>query len=237
MIEVRLMLEMIAQSAEDAIAIEAGGGGRIELVSHLDVGGLTPSFTCIEDVLKRVKIPVNIMVRPSDASFVLSDKQFEEICEQIKMIKSLGANGIVIGPLTSDGFINRTQLNKMAELALGMEITFHRAFEDIKKPMEALDMLKRMGFISSILTNGGGKDPFEKAEFLSEIADCIQPMRLLIGGGISIDSFECLIRKFPNCDYHIGTAVRRNKSPFETVEEPLVKKFVEIQNKFKPQPK
>ena len=44
------MLEIIGMSVEDAKAIEYCGANRIELVSALTEGGLTPSFSMIEKV-------------------------------------------------------------------------------------------------------------------------------------------------------------------------------------------
>lgn len=45
------MIEIIASTLRDAMNIEKGGGDRIELVSALSEGGLTPSIGLIK-VLK-----------------------------------------------------------------------------------------------------------------------------------------------------------------------------------------
>ena len=225
------MLEIIAQNIEDALAIQEGGADRIELVSHLELGGLTPSLKCVEDVVKGVAIPVNVMVRLSDDSFVLTDWQVGEMCNLINQIGALGANGIVIGPITADGNINLSQLEKLAACAEGMEITFHRAFENIIMPFQAVEALKAFPAIKSILTNGGGKTPLDHCAYLGELAQKMKPIRLLIGGGIDLESFEAIVGQFSNSDYHIGTGVRRLKSPFEAVEASQVAKYVEIMNK------
>nr|SUY20301.1 copper homeostasis protein [Clostridioides difficile] len=57
------MLEIIGMSVEDAKIIEDVVADRIELVSALTEGGLTPSFGLIESVVNSVKIPVNVMIR------------------------------------------------------------------------------------------------------------------------------------------------------------------------------
>ena len=49
------MLEIIGMSAEDAKIIEDCGADRIELVSALTEGGLTPSFGLIEKVVNSVR--------------------------------------------------------------------------------------------------------------------------------------------------------------------------------------
>lgn len=224
------MLEIIAQSIEDALAIQAGGADRIELVSRLDLGGLTPSLKCLEAVVKQVVIPVNVMVRLSDDSFVLTDQEVDEMCGMIKRIRVLGANGIVIGPITSEGNIHFDHLEKLVSYAEGMEITFHRAFENILKPLQAVTDLKAKGLVNNILTNGGGKSPLDNFAYLGELAQKMTPIRLLIGGGIDLESFETIIRQFPDSDFHIGTGVRRLKSPYEAVEASKVAKYVDIIN-------
>ena len=61
-----MLLEIIAETVEDAREAEQGGAGRIELVRDLDRGGLTPP-PLIEAVLKAVRIPVRVMVRESES--------------------------------------------------------------------------------------------------------------------------------------------------------------------------
>jgi copper homeostasis protein len=41
------IIEIIGSTVEDCIEIEKGGAQRIELVSALEVGGLTPSYGLI----------------------------------------------------------------------------------------------------------------------------------------------------------------------------------------------
>lgn len=91
------MLEIIAMTTEDALAIEYYGANRIELVSGLTEGGLTPSFGLIEEVVNKTKISINVIIRPHSNSFNYSDLDLKIILNDIKIIKELGANGIVFG--------------------------------------------------------------------------------------------------------------------------------------------
>lgn len=63
------VLEVIAVNVEDAKAAEEGGADRIELVSAMSEGGLTPSYGFMEQVLSQVSIPVYVMIRPHSRSF------------------------------------------------------------------------------------------------------------------------------------------------------------------------
>ncbi|SJT63371.1 Copper homeostasis protein CutC [Clostridioides difficile] len=71
------MLEIIGMTLEDAKIIEYCGADRIELVSALTEGGLTPSFGMIESVIKNVKIPVNVMIRNHAKGFIYSDDEID----------------------------------------------------------------------------------------------------------------------------------------------------------------
>jgi len=93
------MIEIIAATPEDARRIEACGADRIELVSALSEGGLTPSYAIIEITVKSVTIPVNVMIRPHSKSFVYTREEIEIMKEDIHVAKELGANGVVIGAL------------------------------------------------------------------------------------------------------------------------------------------
>jgi copper homeostasis protein len=59
------ILETIVCSVEDAVAAERGGANRLEIISHYEVGGLTPSFDLVREVTSTVKIPARAMLRES----------------------------------------------------------------------------------------------------------------------------------------------------------------------------
>jgi hypothetical protein len=67
------ILEIIACSVEDAIAAECGGANRLEIISHYEAGGLTPSFDLVRKITTKVKIPARVMLRESEA-FVVADE-------------------------------------------------------------------------------------------------------------------------------------------------------------------
>ncbi|MCY1691654.1 hypothetical protein OVA29_13985 [Exiguobacterium sp. SL14] len=84
------MLEIIASTVEEAVAREQAGADRIELVSALSEGGLTPSYGLIRQVVSTVEIPVHVLVRPHSKSFVYSKADEETIITDIDLIRELG---------------------------------------------------------------------------------------------------------------------------------------------------
>ncbi|MEA3451110.1 MAG: copper homeostasis protein CutC, partial [Bacteroidota bacterium] len=67
--------------------------------------------------------------------------------------KELGANGVVIGFLTSCGEIDIEKTKEIINLAKPLEVTFHRAFDMCNNQLKALEQLKGVG-ITRILTSG-----------------------------------------------------------------------------------
>ncbi|MBX4373255.1 copper homeostasis protein CutC, partial [Mycobacterium tuberculosis] len=83
-----------------ALIAQKSGAGRIELVTGLAEGGLTPSYGVIERMCKELKIPVNVMIRPHSRGFCYSEEDIEIMIEDISICKKLGAAGVVFGVLT-----------------------------------------------------------------------------------------------------------------------------------------
>nr|MDT0525259.1 copper homeostasis protein CutC [Streptomyces sp. DSM 41633] len=59
----RAVLEVIALDAEDAVAAQAGGADRLELVTDMAADGLTPSRETFAAIRSAVDIPLRVMLR------------------------------------------------------------------------------------------------------------------------------------------------------------------------------
>lgn len=53
-----------------------------------------------------VKIPVYAMIRPRGGDFLYSDQEVEVMRKDIEVMKSHGADGLVLGVLTEDGRVD-----------------------------------------------------------------------------------------------------------------------------------
>jgi copper homeostasis protein len=148
-------LEVIAVDAADAQAAEQGGADRIELVSAMSEGGLTPSYGLIEQVVSRVSIPVYVMIRPHSRSFCYSADDLQVMIQDIRMARELGAAGIVIGALTHEGEVHRSFLQACLLSAQGLGVTFHRAIDSSAHVVRSLES------IGSINGGSEGKGRFE----------------------------------------------------------------------------
>ena len=149
-----MVFEICTDSVEGAVAAEKYGAKRIELCSALSVGGLTPSFGLIKQCVEKSTVEVHVMIRPREGGFNYSQKDVDLMKLDIEAVKKAGAHGVVFGILNNDNEVS--DFNKeLVELSksLGLEVTFHRAFDFVKDYKKAITTIIEFGF-DRLLTSG-----------------------------------------------------------------------------------
>ena len=195
-------LEICCYTAESAILAEAAGAHRIELCDNYAEGGTTPSFATIQKVIENLEAPVNVIVRPRGGDFLYSKLEYEIIKEDIRKIKTLGANGVVVGLLTADGEIDLGRTEAIMELVGNMEVTFHRAFDMCKDQYKALDQLIELG-VTRILTSGRMNSALEGADLIGKLVQKAQNNIIIMpGGGVNEKNISELIHTTNALEYH-----------------------------------
>ncbi|NWQ39514.1 copper homeostasis protein CutC [Bacillus sp. EB106-08-02-XG196] len=220
-----MLIEFIAVTVEDAKFIEKSGADRIELVSGLTEGGITPSYGLIENVVNSVSIPVNVMVRPHSQSFCYSEDDIAIMKNDIRVIRSLGANGVVLGMLDGDGNVDFQQLEELLTEIGTMEVTFHRAIDSSNNIVQNAEKLNQYQEIKTILTSGGHGDWPTRLDTLRKLKEICKETDILIGSGLSKDNIREVHKQVGTNCYHFGTAVRIDHSILKSVS---LEKAVEI---------
>ncbi|MCQ4090754.1 copper homeostasis protein CutC [Exiguobacterium sp. LL15] len=201
------MLEIIASTVEEAVAAEQAGADRIELVSALSEGGLTPSYGLIRQVVSTVEIPVHLLVRPHSKSFVYSKSDEETIITDIDLIRELGAAGIVVGSLTADGRIDEGFLGRIIKHKGELSLTFHRAIDSSRDIFEAAEVLADFPEVDRILTSGGQATALEGKETIARLIEEHPDLIILPGSGITLENAETLLKATKASELHVGSAV------------------------------
>ncbi|NTY09076.1 MULTISPECIES: copper homeostasis protein CutC [unclassified Exiguobacterium] len=201
------MLEIIASTVEEAVAAEQAGADRIELVSALSEGGLTPSYGLIRQVVSTVEIPVHVLVRPHSKSFVYSKSDEETIITDIDLIRELGAAGIVVGSLTADGRIDEGFLGRIIKHKGELSLTFHRAIDSSRDIFEATEVLADFPEVDRILTSGGQATALEGKETIARLIEEHPDLIILPGSGITLENAETLLKATKASELHVGSAV------------------------------
>jgi len=206
-----VVLEVIAADLADALAADQYGADRMELVTGMMEGGLTPSYGLVKEVLAAVKIPVFVMVRPHSRSFVYGPEDVRTMLADIAMFRDLGAPGIVVGTLDEQRSIDRRTLELVLHAAEGMEVTFHRAFDEAADQLASLDVLLQYPQITRILTSGGEKSAWMATERLRQLVQRTEHthLRIMAGSGLKVDdSLAAFLAETGVREVHFGSGVR-----------------------------
>lgn len=221
------MIEIIGMTVEDAKAIEKCGGERVELVSALTEGGLTPSYGLIESVIKNVDIPVNVMIRPHANGFVYSEEDLKIMKKDIQVAKNLGANGVVLGILDENNNIDEKYLIELLNECDGLDITFHKAIDETNIH-ESIKILNKYEKITNILTAGGksliSKNIYDIKELISNSGN----IKVILGGGLNFDNIREISESTKATDFHFGTAIRVDNSTFKSIDTEKLKRLVSL---------
>ncbi|OUS73485.1 hypothetical protein B5G52_04365 [Pseudoalteromonas sp. A601] len=132
------------------------GASRIELCSSMHQDGLTPSDSAISNCAKI--IPNNgellIMIRPIANDFSVDAPLLKKMLNQIEKAAELGANGVVFGAIKEAEIdVAATRILASTAQKNNLKTTFHRAFDCIAEPLNAIPTLIDLG-IDRVLTNG-----------------------------------------------------------------------------------
>ncbi|SDY93914.1 MULTISPECIES: copper homeostasis protein CutC [Bacillus] len=221
------MLEVIATCLEDVKQIEKAGGNRIELISAYTEGGLTPSYAFIKKAVKAVNIPIHVMIRPHAKSFIYTAEEIEMMKEDIRVAQELGAAGVVLGVLNEQNQIDEEKLADLLSVVDGMNVTFHRAIDEMADLVGAVQTLRNFEKITHILTSGGQGGIVENIPVLHEMQRVSQgDVQLIAGSGVTKENIQRVLNETGISEAHIGTAVREGKSCFAEINQKSVQDLV-----------
>ncbi|MBC6972150.1 copper homeostasis protein CutC [Bacillus sp. Xin] len=222
------MLEIIATCLEDVKRIGKAGGNRIELISAYTEGGLTPSYAFIKQAANH-NIPIHVMIRPHAKSFIYTTEEIEMMKEDIQIAQELGAAGVVLGVLNEQNQIDEEKLADLLSVIDGMNVTFHRAIDEVDNPVGAVKILRKFKNITHILTSGGQGDIEKNIPVLHEMQRVSQgDIQLVVGSGVTKENIKRLLNETGISEAHVGTAVREGKSCFAEIDQKSVQDLVEL---------
>ena len=241
-----MLVEICVDSLESALAAQRGGADRVELCDNLLEGGTTPSAGCITLARQRLKIGLQVIIRPRGGDFLFSDHDMDVMREDIRVSRQLGADGVVLGCLTAPADIDRQRTRELMELARPMNVTFHRAFDMCRDPQQGLEDLIALG-IDRVLTSGQEASCLEGLELVAALqkqaAGRIIVMacggitarnvrRIVDGTGVSevhLSARESVESKMlhRNSRCFMGGALRPPEFSWKTTDEGAVRSIVE----------
>lgn len=197
-----IIKEACCENYMEAIKAEALGANRIELCSNLDVGGLSPSLDEIKNALNFINIPLFVMLRLRAGDFVYTKKEKNIMIQDLKLFKSLGVNGIVVGAINKRGDIDREFLKELIKVARPLEITFHKAIDELKDYNRGIEDLIELG-VDRVLTSGKKENIEDSIGFLRSIKRNYGEHIKFVGAGkISKNNLDSIHNKLNFEEYH-----------------------------------
>ena len=207
----RAVLEVIALGVEDAVAAQAGGADRLELVTDMAADGLTPSIETFAGIRAAVDIDLRAMLRLADGFAAGNAKDVERLVRAARELRAVGADEFVLGFLDADGLVDLDTVERIVAELDGCRWTFHRAIDRAADRDALRKQLDGLPGLDAYLTAGSpaGVDdglPTLHAEAARRGEPGYEP-QIMVGGGLRLEHVPQL--KAAGIDaFHIGGAAR-----------------------------
>ena len=183
--------EACVGNLQESLRAEEKGADRLELCANLEVGGTTPSEELILQAKQQVTIPLRIMIRPRGGDFVYSEAELEEMRTSIKFCKKAGVEAVVFGILKPDNSLNIEEMAELARLAAPLKVVIHKAIDLTPDPVAAMESLKTIEEVATVLTSGGKPTAFEGRENLKKMLEIGgRKIEIMPGGKVSEANVE-----------------------------------------------
>ncbi|HEX3820361.1 MAG TPA: copper homeostasis protein CutC [Candidatus Sulfotelmatobacter sp.] len=200
----KVLIEVCVDSVASAVAAERGGAERIELCSDLFEGGITPSAGLIESVRARISIGLHVIIRPRPGDFCYSEEEFQVMRRDIQIARDLQVDGMALGILDPAGKIDVRRTRQLVEMALPLNVTFHRAFDMTADVLQSLNDVCATG-ADRILTSGGAPDSTQGAEAIRQLVETAgDRITIMAGGGIRPPNAAAIVKRTGVREIHVG---------------------------------
>ncbi|MFC8387336.1 copper homeostasis protein CutC [Streptomyces sp. NPDC057238] len=204
----RAVLEVIALDVEDAVAAQAGGADRLELVTDMAADGLTPSAATVAGIRAAVDIPARVMLRLADG---FAAGNVERLVGAACEMREAGAEEFVLGFLDPDGDVDLGAVERVACVLEGCRWTFHRAIDRAADRDALRKQLDGVPGLDTYLTAGAAEGVgVGMPTLLAEARRRGEPgyeQQLLVGGGLGLEHVPGLLDAGID-GFHIGGAAR-----------------------------
>jgi copper homeostasis protein len=201
-----MKFELCAASLEAISIARELSFDRIELCQNLEQGGTTPSYGMIEYAIAN-GIDTHVLIRPRPGGFYYSEAEVEIMYREIINCRDMGAKGVVVGVLNEAGEIDREIVEEIVEKAKGLEVTFHRAFDDSYDWKRSIDILIECG-VTRILSSGLARNVEIGMPILKEMKRYADDrIQIMAGGGVNATNVHRLVNELqPDAIHFSGTA-------------------------------
>jgi copper homeostasis protein len=200
----RIVLEIACDGLEDALVAAQGGADRLELCSALALDGLTPSFGLVLELREALHLPLMAMVRPRAGDATYSSAELTVMHRDAQLLLDAGVDGIVFGVLDARGRVDAHATREFVGLAADREAVFHRAFDHVPDPEDALEALIEAG-VRRVLTSGGAPTALEGVDRIRALVErAAGRIEILPAGGIREANVRSVLERTGCTQVHLS---------------------------------
>lgn len=199
----RIIREACVETKKEIDSAYAKNAERIELCSHLDHGGYTPTPSLVKYSTSFKNSNVLIMIRRKDDNFVTNKKDMAKLIKDIKAFAKSKIKGYVFGLLTKENKVDVENMKKlMSYVPANKYVVFHMAFDLIEDKKEAIDQLTQLE-VRRILTKGGNDIAINNIKSLIALKKYAhEKIELVVGGKVSDDNYLIINKKTGINQFH-----------------------------------
>ena len=197
------ILEACVETIQQGLLAEKNHADRIEFCHRLDLGGVTPDHDLIRTAVDTIKIPIKIMIRPRGGNFIYSDSEVDIMKSDIKYCKSIGVEEVVLGALNNNGGVDDRLTQMLANLAIPMKVTFHKAIDSVNNFMSSLKTLSTIENIDSVLTSGTKENALAGKEYIKLASEEFSgELNIIAAGSINNNNLNEIHSELNMKEYH-----------------------------------
>ncbi len=177
----------------------------MELCAAMPEGGTTPSFGTVS-AARRVlnETLLHVIIRPRGGDFLYSPLEQEIMLRDIAAVRQIGADGVVFGCLTAEGDIDISLMRKLIDAAAGMDVTFHRAFDMCRCPVEGIEHLISLG-VHRVLTSGQAPTAEKGIPLLRQLVEKANGRIVVMPGcGVNASNIRHIARETGAREFHLS---------------------------------
>lgn len=174
---------------------------RIELCEKKDLGGITPRRKLIKESLQ-LGTPIHPIIRPRGGDFNYSSREFNIMLDDVSFCRDNRCSGIVFGFLNKKNDVDISLCREIIKVSGNMSLTFHRAFDKTKNPLDSMEKIIDLGF-DRILTSGQKSNAVTGLNLINTLTEKSNGrISIMPGAGVRSSNIDILLKNNKISEFH-----------------------------------
>jgi copper homeostasis protein len=202
-----MIKEACIETLQEALHAYENGADQLEVCSHLEWDGLTPTWEFVVTLKNKIPLPLNLMIRQRSGDFEYSDDEISEMIKSIKSFKELRPKGFVLGCTHRINeqciSLDIEKIKILADAAYPFPVTVHKAIDICTDILAEVEKIKSIDNVKYILTSGGAETAQKGISQLEKMRNKAKPeIKIIAAGKVTKNNISDLHKKLGLEYYH-----------------------------------